>query len=475
MRLGEMPDEDRRHADAGTAPAGNRRMWQALGRQDPVDRRAPSTEPAARRSTPSPAATSRAAGPTGRKDSSSARRSCSSTPPATNGFSISGSPASLSDMPAHVTHFGVHDHGFNQVSTYGNLLRLMARGAHRRTNEWQKEYFELALKCSAAVQARRWTDLGDGCRLHPLLQRPAFAVHRHHAHAACAGARPPARPCDEGRRRRRHPAARPACRARTHHGDTTACSGAKVATSGTSAAAPPTRRSSTSTNGAFRCVGTQQGYSGYSTWMRGLAWAMTGYAELLEFLDTLDEAALAPYGGKAEIVDLFDRAAAATCDFYIAHTATDGIPYWDTGAPGLTELGDVYARAVGAGERHRAGRQLGGRDRRPGAASAMARWLADQGRDGAPAYTQAGLTVLATLLGPAYLCARSRPSGAGAAQPVSPAQRLGLRPAGPARTRPARRPCGATITCANWPSWFSGWRRPAPIRRSSPSRERYGP
>jgi len=101
-------------------------------------------------------------------------------------------------------------------------------------------------------------------------------------------------------------------------------------------------------SGAFRCVGTQQGYTGFSTWTRGLSWAMTGYAELLEFFDTLDDAPFARHGGKAEVVDLFDRAAAATCDFYINHTATDGIPYWDTGAPGLNALGDVYARAVGA-------------------------------------------------------------------------------------------------------------------------------
>ena len=31
-------------------------------------------------------------------------------------------------MAPHVTHFGVHDHGFNNVSTYGNLLRLMNEG-----------------------------------------------------------------------------------------------------------------------------------------------------------------------------------------------------------------------------------------------------------------------------------------------------------------------------------------------------------
>src|SRR5215471_15365011 len=31
-------------------------------------------------------------------------------------------------MAPHVSHIGVHDHGFNNVSTYGNLLRLMNEG-----------------------------------------------------------------------------------------------------------------------------------------------------------------------------------------------------------------------------------------------------------------------------------------------------------------------------------------------------------
>ena len=31
-------------------------------------------------------------------------------------------------MAGHVTHTGVHDHGFNNVSTYGNLLRLLLEG-----------------------------------------------------------------------------------------------------------------------------------------------------------------------------------------------------------------------------------------------------------------------------------------------------------------------------------------------------------
>ena len=31
-------------------------------------------------------------------------------------------------MAPHVSHIGVHDHGFNNVSTYGNLLRLVREG-----------------------------------------------------------------------------------------------------------------------------------------------------------------------------------------------------------------------------------------------------------------------------------------------------------------------------------------------------------
>src|ERR1035438_7382526 len=40
-------------------------------------------------------------------------------------------------------------------------------------------------------------------------------------------------------------------------------------------------------DGSYRCPNTQQGYSPFSTWTRGLAWAMLGYAEQLEFLRTV--------------------------------------------------------------------------------------------------------------------------------------------------------------------------------------------
>ena len=38
-------------------------------------------------------------------------------------------------------------------------------------------------------------------------------------------------------------------------------------------------------DGNFRCPNSQQGYSPFSTWTRGLAWAMCGFAEQLEFFE----------------------------------------------------------------------------------------------------------------------------------------------------------------------------------------------
>jgi unsaturated chondroitin disaccharide hydrolase len=42
-------------------------------------------------------------------------------------------------------------------------------------------------------------------------------------------------------------------------------------------------------SGVFRCPNSQQGYSPFSTWTRGLAWAICGFAEQLEFLRTLTD------------------------------------------------------------------------------------------------------------------------------------------------------------------------------------------
>ena len=39
-----------------------------------------------------------------------------------------GRRQTMARMATHVSHVGVHDHGFNNVSTYGNLWRLMREG-----------------------------------------------------------------------------------------------------------------------------------------------------------------------------------------------------------------------------------------------------------------------------------------------------------------------------------------------------------
>jgi hypothetical protein len=61
---------------------------------------------------------------------------------------------------------------------------------------------------------------------------------------------------------------------------------------------------------------------------------MLGFAEQIEFLDAQ----------KIDSQNLYD-AARATCDFYIGEAAAaDGVPYWDTGAPGLDKLRDWQHR-----------------------------------------------------------------------------------------------------------------------------------
>jgi hypothetical protein len=98
-------------------------------------------------------------------------------------------------------------------------------------------------------------------------------------------------------------------------------------------------------DGNFRCPNSQQGYSPFSTWTRGLAWAMCGFAEQLEFIALLSDEELAEFGGRTAIEAFMRRAAEATCDFYIENSPTDGIPYWDTGAPHLYKLGDWGSKA----------------------------------------------------------------------------------------------------------------------------------
>ncbi|MEY4550817.1 MAG: hypothetical protein RL685_7012, partial [Pseudomonadota bacterium] len=71
----------------------------------------------------------------------------------------------VAKMAPHLTHTGVHDHGFNNVSTYGNLLRLMGEGRIPE-QDWERRYYAQALQVSGAVQASRWTALPEGGFIH---------------------------------------------------------------------------------------------------------------------------------------------------------------------------------------------------------------------------------------------------------------------------------------------------------------------
>ena len=93
-------------------------------------------------------------------------------------------------------------------------------------------------------------------------------------------------------------------------------------------------------NGTYRCPSSQQGYSPFTTWTRGLAWVVCGFPEQLEFLDVLSDDDLEPFGGRADVKEMMVSAATAACDYYIESTPTCGIPYWDTGAPGLQKIDD---------------------------------------------------------------------------------------------------------------------------------------
>lgn len=249
-----------------------------------------------------------------------------------------GRRGTVERMAPHVSHIGVHDHGFNNVSTYGNLRRLMLEGRVSH-DPWELRFYELALKVSGAVQASRWSAIRDGLGYiysfngpHSLFSDTirslrALAVAHKLGHVLM-GENDEAISLLE----RLIVHAQTTARFNVYYGegrDHYDVRGRVVHES-----------IFNMNDGRYRCPSTQQGYSPFSTWTRGLAWIVLGYAEQLEFLATLDDAELEPFGGRAAIEEEFLKAARATADFYIENTALDGIPYWDTGAPGLVHLGD---------------------------------------------------------------------------------------------------------------------------------------
>jgi hypothetical protein len=298
-------------------------------------------------------------------------------------------------MAPHVTHVGVHDHGFNNVSTYGNLVRLINEG-RIAGDTWERDFYEMALKASGAVQAARWTPIAGGGGYVYSFNGPhslfvdtirtvrAMAVAHRLGHVLMGENDTRISLLD---RTLQH--AQATANVAVYYGE------------GRDAYDVRGRVAHESifnvNDGNYRAPNSQQGYSPFSTWTRGLAWAMVGFAEELEFLETVDDAELVPHGGRAAVVAWMRKAAEASCDFYLEHAAAaDGIPYWDTGAPELHRLGDWQGRAAEPYNDHE-----------PVDSSAAAigaqgllrlgRYLKDD------RYWQAGLSVCATLFSEPYL------------------------------------------------------------------------
>jgi len=253
-----------------------------------------------------------------------------------------GRSRTIERMAPHLTHVGVHDHGFNNVSTYGALWRLSCEG-RIEANDWERQFYELALKVSGAVQARRWTRLPDGGYIHSFNGAHSLFVDTIRSLRALAlGHALGQRLMDEQDTQVN------LLERLLHHARTTAQFNVYFGR-GRDRYDVRGRTAHESlfnvASGTYRGPSTQQGYSPFSTWTRGLAWAMLGFGEQIEFLATVPDAGLDPYGGRPEIDAVMLGAARATCDHYIeAATAADGIPYWDAGAPGLPSLGDWQQR-----------------------------------------------------------------------------------------------------------------------------------
>ena len=313
-------------------------------------------------------------------------------------------------MAAHVTHTGVHDHGFNNVSTYGNLLRLATEGKIA-ASEFERRFYALALKASGAVQAARWSPASKGrgyiYSFNGIYSLFADTIRSLRslalAHRLGHGLR------GENDRRislldRLVQHAAVTAEFNVYYGEGRDAYDVRGRVAHESIFDPA--------DGAYRCPSTQQGYSPFTTWTRALAWIMCGYAEQLEFLETVPDAELEPLGGRGKIESMMRRAAQATCDYYLEQAATDGIPYWDTGAPNLAKLGDWLrqpsdpfnsyepvdssAAAIAAQGLWRFGTYL---IRRP-----------EQAGRGAE-YRQAALTIAKTLFDPPYLSTDRRHQG----------------------------------------------------------------
>ncbi len=324
-----------------------------------------------------------------------------------------GRRGTVKRMASHVSHIGVHDHGFNNVSTYGNLLRLMREGKIPH-NEDEKNFYELALKVSGAVQAARWTKLADGTGFIHSFNGPhslfvdtirscrALAVAHQLGHVLMGE-----QDAKISLLQRIVEHALNTARYSIYYGEGRDAYDVRGRTAHEAVF--------NTASGVFRCPNSQQGYAPFSTWTRGLAWAICGYPEQLEFLSASPRQNSSDFksvGGVEKYRALSLKSATATADFYLANSCPDGVPMWDTGAPNLHRLpanylnkpSDPYnkfepvdssAAAIAAQGLIRLGNYLG----------------ANGDKKSSSRYRQAGLTIARTLFSEPYLATDPKHQG----------------------------------------------------------------
>jgi unsaturated chondroitin disaccharide hydrolase len=324
-----------------------------------------------------------------------------------DGFLTLGRSRTIERMAPHLTHVGVHDHGFNNVSTYGALWRL-ARERRIDATDWEVRTYELALEVSGAVQAARWTRLPDGGFIHSFNGAHSLFVDTIRSLRALALAHRLGQPLmgeqderiDLLERLVQHAHATARYNVYFGRGRDSFDVRGRVAHESLFNVA----------NGTYRGPSSQQGYSPFTTWTRGLGWAMLGFAEQIEFIETVPDQALARCGGRADVDSMLVEAARATCDRYIEAAAADGVPYWDEGAPGLAKMEGWGDRAADPFNDHEPVDSSAAAIAAQGLLR-LGRILSRRGDAGGARYDQAGLRVLDTLLAEPYLSVDDRHQG----------------------------------------------------------------